>query len=284
MNIVAICVSWLCPWTLFTVIYGAMCSDVHHNAPWLIYFIEFGGLFVVIIAVLIAVRAKYNQYRFSTHDPTWLIFVAATMIIAWALAVVLGNANYSAHMKQYYNLKSLMHYHDVYPSVTSGQQVMDAGTITFAAGARLALEKSMGFKSGDVYCVVPVVLGGASLGPGNITSYDFWAVGKNCCSGNQPDFHCKGFNNPRSNGGIRLMSDSDRAFYRLAVQQAEATYRIKANHPLFFTWTRNPSITIEGLRAGVFRDFLVYMFAHFLFQGFLVMVATLAFSKIGHFP
>lgn len=64
----------------------------------------------------------------------------------------------------------------------------------------------------------------------------------------QANFHCDHFNNPHANGGYRLMTDNDRPFYRLAVQQAEATYKIRAVHPLFFEWAIDPIATVDGWR------------------------------------
>merc|ERR1719502_2180472 len=70
----------------------------------------------------------------------------------------------------------------------------------------------------DLYCVAPIVKGNAQL-----TSYDFWAVGVNCCSGAQSDFRCGEYTNPHSKSGLRLMKDDQRPFYRLAVQQSTST-------------------------------------------------------------
>ena len=39
---------------------------------------------------------------------------------------------------------------------------------------------------------------------------------------------------------VRLTNDEDHPYYRLAVQQAEVKFGIKAVHPLFFTWSRDP--------------------------------------------
>ena len=74
----------------------------------------------------------------------------------------------------------------VYPNRMLGQQLLDAGIVQFAPGSQLDVKKSMGFKNGELYCVAPIVFGTASP-----VSYDFWAVGKDCCSGSQADFSCR---------------------------------------------------------------------------------------------
>ena len=74
----------------------------------------------------------------------------------------------------------------VYPNRMLGQQLLDAGIVQFAPGSQLDVKKSMGFKNGNLFCVAPIVFGTASP-----VSYDFWAVGKDCCSGSQADFSCR---------------------------------------------------------------------------------------------
>merc|ERR1719343_1370865 len=158
---------------------------------------------------------------------------------------------------------------------------MDAGTITFGNGTHIDVMKSMGFKNQEVYCVAPIV-----YGEGNETfkTYDFWAVGIGCCSASQADFHCKGWNDANAQGGVRLMRDIDRPFYRLAVQQAEATYNIKAVHPLFFTWVVDAPATVKGWWAEGLRIFYIGVSGYFILQLFFVTCAAIAFSKITRDP
>merc|ERR1719491_290063 len=173
-------------------------------------------------------------------------------------------------------------YKNVDTSVLPGKQVMDGGRVIFTNTTVLGLGMSMGFKSKSIYCVAPIVPSAAIKDPKMMKTFDFWAVGKDCCSGTMADFHCPFFSSPEAYGGVRLMEHADRAYYRLAVQQAEATYKITASHPLFFTWSRDPiDDSKEYLRTG-YRNFFMAICCYFVMQAFMVAVATLAFSRIMH--
>jgi len=132
----------------------------------------------------------------------------------------------------------------------------------------------MGFKNLETYCVAPIVIGDQPL-----ARYDFWAVGLNCCSGNSGDFHCGEFSNPSAQAGLRLMNDDDRAFYRLAVQQAEATYTIEATHPIFFQWMQDPLSELASYQDDGMKLYFYSVFAFFGLQLFLVAFAVVFFSK-----
>jgi hypothetical protein len=92
-------------------------------------------------------------------------------------------------------------------------------------------------------------------------TYDWWAVGVNCCDGNTAaDFKCGEVNDPRSRSGMRLLSDTTRPFYLLAVQEWSATYGLPVKHPLFFTWVKDPLETENQLDNQADADLWWYVF------------------------
>jgi len=277
LNVVPLFICIGIPWVVFTVVEAVLSFRLHHDAPGLSYSILGAAALVTLAIGCMALTASGRRFVNAEHEPTWLVFLFGSVLIAYVLAFVAGNRNYS-HLQKYFDVKNLNNYTDISPAKTRGQQVMDAGVIQFTPEARLDLTKSMGFTNGHIYCVAPITTGSTPL-----ASYDFWVVGTDCCSGNMANFHCANFNNPRANGGLRLMSDSSRSFFRLAVQQAEAAYSIKAAHPLFFSWEQDPFAIVDSWKHAGRTDFFVWMLTYLIFQTFVVAVATLTFAKMGHF-
>ncbi|CAE7320589.1 ppiA [Symbiodinium natans] len=93
---------------------------------------------------------------------------------------------------------------------------------------------------------------------------------------------CHMYGNFHARSGLRYLDEGKRQYFRLAVQQAEASFGIKANHPLFFTWTQDPLALVTGKVEAAWRFFMVTVAAHFFTNLFLVIVALLGFSKLGH--
>lgn len=285
MNIVAIAMSHFVPWILFSTLFGVMSFSTHYQQPLVCYSFVGGGLLVVLISGYLGVDAMRQKAMGNPangpREPSWYVFICFASLLAWVLAVVLGDINFYNNMQPFYDVLNLNTYPSVDPSRMRGQQLMDAGRIVFVNEAKLDISKSMGFKNLDHYCVAPITISNANASHVDLASYDFWAVGTNCCSGSSNDFHCGEFNNPRAHAGLRLMRDDQRAFFRLAVQQAEAAYSIKAVHPLFLYWMQDPIAEVNAYQDDGFRYYLIGMFAHFVLQLFLVLCAVLAFSKMG---
>jgi len=279
MNMVAVCQCLFLPWLLFMAAFALTSFHLHYSKPWLCWLLVggLGGLVLIAGAfAAMAVRRKLKQNE--SAEPTWFVFLFLTMAIGLAVGAVLGHLNFTSFMQRYYDYVNLNDYNFVNPSRMRGQQMMDGGRITFLPGAQLDFRKAMGFKNLNTYCVVPITMGGLEL-----SNYDFWAVGLDCCSDDIADFTCGEALNKQAHAGLRLLQDEERAFYRLAVQQAENMYHIKALHPLFLYWTEDPHAEMNSWRSEGYMFFFIAMVVHFLWQMLCVGLGVMGFSKMGHY-
>lgn len=282
INVISVGQALFLPWLLFCAVYAAMSFTVHYTKPMLCYAIVGAALVVVVACGLMALSVFLKKVHHEPHEPNWYIFVFLTMAAAWILGAILGDLNFWNYMQPYYDYKNLNTYSYVDPARMRGQQLMDAGRVSFTNTTVLDLKRSMGFKNLDTYCVAPITSSNAD-GVQALASYDFWAVGLDCCSGNVADFACGEYANSKAHGGLRLLRDDQRSFYRLAVQQAESAYAIKAQHPLFFYWSEDPESEMESFREEGYKFYLIGMLVHFGWQLLCVVLAVLGFAKLGHF-
>jgi hypothetical protein len=272
INLVAVCLNIFLPWFVFSALYAILSFSFHYQSPSLAWLCVGLGLVVVFMAVGLAYRAK----RSTDKDPSWYMFASLSLFFAVVLAAMFGDMNFWYNMQPYYDIENLNTYPSVNPATETGQRLMDAGRVYFADNTKLDTGRAMGFKNLDLYCVAPIVNGNTAL-----QTYDFWAVGLNCCSGVSSDFRCGEFNNPHARSGLRLMRDDQRPFFRLAVQQAAAAHKLKATHPLFFYWLQDPVGEMNSYRDTGFKYYLLGIFTHFAFNLFCTMVAVVGFSRMG---
>lgn len=291
LNALAILLSLFIPWLIGLVVCWALSSKVHYYQPWLTWGIVALVASIILYFFLRALEAIWEKTRRGLHVPSWYIFVFLTSLFLFISGCYLGNYIYKTCTKPNLMLLDLTTYSDIDTSRMSGAQMMDVGLIHFTEDTQLDLTRTMGFKDRDMYCVAPIVTGVFTQG-----TYDFWAIGKNCCSppplpGLGRSYHCGAFNQPNITSAIRLLEDRDRPFYRLAVQQAEARYSINARHPLFFTWGGPEDLGFDGSdngnnvcgRGGLGgnRLFETGAFGSFFLQLFLVLTASIAFTTLG---
>lgn len=267
------------PWVIFCVVYGAVSFDLHAHQVAAMHAIC-AITFVIVLAL--GVHTFNTFRRWGRQEASWPAFLFVTGLIAWIIGMLAGESNFAVNMRPFYDESSLNFYPSIDPSVAEGQQLMDAGRILFTPESHLDLTKSMGFRNNDMYCAAPIVSGPPNtVGTPSSGTYDFWAVGVNCCAGHASIFQCGEFNNPNARGGLRLMRDDQRPFFRLAVQQAEALYNIQAKHPIFLTWMQDPMLEVHAYQDNGYSYFLLGVFVYFACQLFLTISAYLAFTKMG---
>lgn len=274
VNLIAVLLNLLVPWSYFCFVCWAFAYWPHYYAPIMACYCSVGvGLAIAGLSCYLA-----HQCRLAQTDPKWYTFFAFAMVAAILLATLLGYTIFMYYMEAVYDQKNMMAHSGVKPAETHGQQLMDAGRIIFTEDSSLDLRKSMSFKNSDTYCVAPIVSGEDQL-----ASYDYWAVGVNCCEGQNPRFHCGEYANRHAHAGVRItgaINDERRPFYRLAVQQAESAYNIRSEHPIFFHWVQDPQGLINMWASAAFRLFMIGCICHLLFNSFCVGVAVIVFSKL----
>mmetsp|Transcript_43950 Transcript_43950/g.71229 ORF Transcript_43950/g.71229 Transcript_43950/m.71229 type:complete len:320 (+) Transcript_43950:81-1040(+) len=277
VNLAALAMCLLLPWLLFTAVFTVHALTMQYDDKDLVQVIDMAAVAWV---VLLGYSA-FQNWRREDGQPLWYIFLFASSALALFLAITLGNVNYVTNTVPFLDAGNMNDYMNVSPKEYKGNQLMDAGRIHFSADAKLDLTKSMGFKNLDTYCVVPITVGSTAGGPEQLENYDFWAIGTNCCSGHVADFHCGEYNNVAAHAGLRLMKDEMRSYFRLAVQQAEAAYNIKANHPIFLYWMQDPQTEIIAYHSAAHANWLLGVFVALAVQLLLVVLATVAFAKLG---
>jgi hypothetical protein len=208
-------------------------------------------------------------------NSTPLAFLSCTSLLALIWGYLGGDANFETYMRPFYEMSELSTYPAVDPSKYVGLQLVDAGQIEFTKGSQLWLQKSMGFKDKDVYCVAPIVSGL------NVTqsTYDFWAVGINCCSGHNPDFHCGEYSNPLARKGLRLMDRKTMDIFRLVVKKAEVEFNLKAKHPLFMYWLSDTESELNSWQDDGSKSFIHSVVGYSILQFFLVIVAIVLMAN-----
>lgn len=269
LNAVAVALNAAVPPLVFMGLLALLSFSLHFHRPGLCWSI-------VATAFLAVVAACYTAFRNPQEQQlTWHTFAAGSMMLAVLAGTLLGDMNFRFNMAPFYEQEVMNSYPDVDVSKVKGQQLLDAGRVYFAKDTHLDAKKAMSFKNGETYCVVPIV-----HGQDKPASYDFWAVGVNCCGGaGAADFRCGAYNNAKALSGVRLLREDQRPFFRLAVQQAEAAYDIKATHPLFFEWVVDPIEKVSTLRNNGVSLVLISSVLYTAFNVVLVGLAVMNFAK-----
>lgn len=277
INVKGILANIFLPSLLFTTVYWVMCFKVHYDNPNLTWFVVFAAFCISALTACTAYSRKENG-----EDPSWYTYAAGACFTATIAATVFGYYVFFTETIKFGDYLTLNTYAAINPAVNVGQTVMDSGRVYFSHGVALDFKKTAGFKHGDTYCVVPI--GHTTRGEmDKLATYDFWAVGVNCCE--EPrKFHC-GANvmNPQIRSGLRLMNPDQLPFFRLAVQQAEAAYGITAAHPVFYHWTQDPLMEIYKHKAQAVRFFVIGTFVFFISNFVCVITSVFAFAKLGRF-
>jgi len=272
-NVVVIILSTLVPPAIFAAVNAALSFSIHFDHPTACWLVVALCLVATIAAGVLAIQARRESWRATSQlAAAWLVFLAVFSVVAFVAAVVLGRHHYWVSTLPLREAESLSAYHDVDPSSRTGSQMTDAGLVSFVKTSHLDLGKAMMFKNDDMYCVAPIVSDKTTK------TYDFWAVGVDCCA---TEFQCAHYDDPNAHSGVRLLREDQEGYFKLAVQQAQAAYGIRSGQPLFFYWAHD---TVSELKA--FEDeakhSVTFECSMFLaFQVTAVIIAVVLFGVWG---
>jgi len=240
------------------------------------FYVPFIAWFVVLLLACAIIAVGYASFMMFMKDKVslavWSFALVIGLLVAFIMAVHFASQNYTDITEPLYARRGLNTYSNVDPASMAGTSFMDSGTLQFTSGAHVDNSKAGAFMNLDMYCVAPIV----SKSGATPASYDFWAVGLNCCTGNN-DFQCGDFREQgNSAAGLRLMSNSQQEFYKLAVSKTAASHNINAAHPLFFQFVSDATSGISAIEKLAWSNFSSHMLHIEVFQLFLTVTAAIA--------
>jgi len=216
---------------------------------WLLLFI----VVAVFAASLYAGRLWKQRPRKAMIYWAWwpisdLVLCSFTLITG----ALIGHYLWYTGLDPYYETQKLQSYHDINPALVPGSQLQDAGAVDFSENVNV--DRSSGgcfVHASHTYCVAPIVYTGQlHSGLGNAPlygSWDYFAVGVDCCNCPNQDFRCGEWRNPLASGGLRSLDFRSRPFYRMAVEDWVGTYQKDSSHPLFFEWVEQPEYQVRRM-------------------------------------
>jgi len=279
LNGLSILLSFVVPCTVFVVTFYLMSFNIHYSYPNVTYLLCVALLFIPLGFGALTFNAARKKQEGLSVEPTWFFFLFATCFCAWGAGLLLGEYNYTARMLAYFDRKNLRRAGGIVPGQHQGEQLMDVSEMFFKSGAHVAKRLSYAYKNTDTYCVAPIVAGDDA----KLASYDFWAVGVNCCF-TQGDFSCGNMFDPKVRAGLRWWGDAEQQKFSMAVAQAKEAYGIQADHPLFFTWTENPTAEVNASLRAAWTFALWVFFLFTVIQGALVGAASFWYSRLHSKP
>lgn len=242
-------------WLLF-LYEMCICAFWLHMYQWWAYFVLGPLAGLAICAWFIYNRIKNYRMRNNKRGG---IARGAGSVLAIVMGVGYGEYIFQNYSQDYYNFMDLAIYTNIDPNVDRGQTYMDAGQVYFKEYTYVDLQYPMAIQSKGLYCVAPIrgqpivnqggpikkELQGPLVAPRSGT-FDFWAVGKDCCDPpNGANFRCGEVKSPFARAGLRQLADEERPFYRMAVQSWQFKYNLPAKHPLFFEYVQDPLHTVQ---------------------------------------
>lgn len=271
------------PWLMYVAL-SCLFTFAYHHYYGVVWCITFG--FFVLCAVF-AVLDSRNRMGGS-----WYFSLALLCFFACLTATACGLYNYQEHFFPFWSYDENRAYSNVLPSEPAAAHG-DAGKIIFANNARVDTTRAVGYKSGTVYCVAPI------MDDTQTSRVEYWAAGVDCCM-QRADFHCDDAWNNAARSGVVVLDKSEdlmfshykssrHSYYMKAVHEAEAAFDlVSAEDPIFVRWVSDPqSFQDQFWRSGVgflIASCCVYLLVSIILGAIMQMSARRSASAQGANP
>lgn len=278
LNWWAVFLAVMVPVALFTGTFCAMSFELGYSHPQSALLVVLSAFFFTLLVAAFSVQAKRTEMRGG--ERTWHSFIFSTCLLACFLGSCLGYINLSTNATRYYDYISLRKAVDVDPGQLQGQSLLDAGEVDFKMGTHIDRSLHSLWHKGKTWCVAPIV----SKDGAKMASYDFWAVGMDCCSAATGDFSCGVVYTSWASGseppaGLRVMDTSEIRGYELALEQATAAHKIQSQRPIFLYMQKTPYLAIKEYFNDAKTFAIVSCSGFFLIQLLLVYNQCYSFGK-----
>lgn len=228
----------LAPWCLFSLVlllFVFSPSDMP-VLPWT----------VTLLLALLAVLSVVHGFAVATVRRRMEVSLGLLGLLALVTAPLVATVIHDLYLAEHSRLTEGASYTNISPD-TSAVTRADATALTFASGAFVDVQRTVGYmQEGVVYCVAPV--------SGKIMSNapQYWAVGINCCDA-RGNYHCGDVNGGHS--GVVVTTDSQDADsldeYRTAVRMATSVYSLDiSTGNMCINWTQDADELIASLFAN----------------------------------
>jgi len=209
----------------------------------------------IILFLMAVVKGRYMQqfYRSSFFFwGWWPMWLFVSTLGATIVGYSIGHYIQTDCLGPYFELGKLQKYSDVNPEHVPGVRIQDAGLVDFTNFVEMDRAKGGCYmNAGNTYCIAPIVNGGEVKygmdGMPRTGSFDYFAVGINCCPCPNRDFQCGEWRNPIASGGLRSLDVKARPFFQLALDDWEASYQKTSKNPLFFEWVQDAEWKWKGM-------------------------------------
>lgn len=245
----------LAPFILFCGI-GVLFIMIYYQLPWITLFI------VLCIGALSALLLLSGAMDGSLDR----VFLGFLFLLATTTGTIAGMANYHEQLFHYWSASEGRHYTNVRSDSLAAAHG-DAGVMVFTDDAVVDTTKTIGYKSGNVYCVAPITRRDQTTA----STIQYWAAGTDCCNG-RGFFSCDDALDKAAKSGLVIREQpasalfkSEVDYYFHAMEMAAEIYGLTAaKEPFFIRWTTDVGAKAESYFITGWTHWGYYGIAHLL--------------------